>query len=158
MRHADESLGFINDDFPSQLSVPGVDDNVVLVHEDTRHYQLNGDEADEEWDRLLPSEVRLVRLGPNYRPFAVSMLHTLHCLDRLRQSLLTKPTSSVGRFHVEHCANYIRESILCAADMQLEPESDPFVPRVCRDWTAVYAEVLRNHDGFINANVSVPFK
>jgi len=148
---------FINDDFPSTLDVPGLQNKVLLVPERTTRYQLNGSDADEDWERLLPLSARLARLGPNYRPFAVSMLHTLHCLDRLRQSIPNKPDTPIGRLHVEHCANYIRESILCAADTQLEPEDGPAVLRICRDWTAVYKTVVENHKAFIDADVDVPY-
>lgn len=149
--------GYRNDDFPSTLDVPGLENKVLLVPERTTHYQLNGTDADEEWEQLLPASARLARLGPNYRPFAVSMLHSLHCLDRLRQSIPNKPITPIGRLHVEHCANYIRESILCAADTQLEPEDGPGVPHICRDWTAVYKTVVENHEAFVDADVDVPY-
>lgn len=137
---------YINDDFPARLDVPGLDDKVILTSEQTVHYGLNGTEADEEWEALLPLSVGrgVVHLGPHYRTFAVTMLHTLHCLDRMRHSIFAKPIGSGNIKHIEHCANYVRELILCAADTQLEPEGKLDVARVCRDWTAVYAEMQRN--------------
>jgi len=137
---------YINDDFPARLDVPGLYDKVVLLSEQTVHYGLNGTDADEEWEALLPPSVGrgVVHLGPHYRTFAVTMLHTLHCLDRLRHSIFDKPVGSGNIKHIEHCANYVRELILCSADTQLELEGEPHVARVCRDWTAVYAEMHRN--------------
>lgn len=141
--------------------------------EQTVHYQLNGSDADAEWEMLLPPPVSVVRLGPHFRPFAVSMLHTLHCLDRLRHAIQEKPQTRIGLKHVEHCANYVREAILCGADTRLEPvEPEPNlslepdvgvdgnvndIERVCRDRTAVYKEIRNNHQVFVDASVTVPY-
>ncbi|KAL5523281.1 hypothetical protein ACEPAF_1548 [Sanghuangporus sanghuang] len=157
------SYSYIDDDFPPVLDVPGIDSALELIIQPTVHYQLNGSLADQEWGMLLPEPAVLVRLGPHYRPFAISMLHSLHCLDKLRHSIQEVPRTQIGRIHVEHCANYIRESILCAADTTLEPASkgeietddSQAVTRKCRDWTAVYEEIRRNHDQFVKAAVAV---
>lgn len=143
---ANTLLAYINDDFPARLDVPGLDEKVILISEQSVHYGLNGTEADEEWEALLPPSVGrgVVHLGPHYRTFAVTMLHTLHCLDRMRHSIFVKPIGSGNIKHIEHCANYVRELILCSADTQLEPEGKSDVARVCRDWSAVYAEMQRN--------------
>ncbi|KAL5522477.1 hypothetical protein ACEPAG_8493 [Sanghuangporus baumii] len=159
------SYSYIDDDFPPVLDVPGIDTALELVIESTVHYQLNGSLADQEWGMLLPEPAILVRLGPHYRPFAISMLHSLHCLDKLRHSIQEAPRTRIGRIHVEHCANYIRESVLCAADTTLEPTSKgrtniddlQAVTRKCRDWTAVYEEIRRNHDQFVKASVAVSY-
>ena len=160
-----KKIAYVGNDFPPILDIPGIDSVVQLVVEPTVHYQLNGSLADQEWALLLPRPAALVRLGPHYRPFAISMLHSLHCLDKLRHSIREPPRTPIGRMHVEHCANYLRESILCAADSTLEPvpkeETDNYgsfsLTRECRNWMAVYEEIQRNHDRFVKASVKVPF-
>ena len=116
-----------------------------MISEPTVHYALNGSDADEEWSALVPPSAGhgAIHLGPNRRSFAVTMMHTLHCLDKMRLSIFAKPTGNGDMRHIEHCTNYVRELILCAADAQLEPVDNPHVPRVCRDWNAVYAQMER---------------
>lgn len=135
---------------------------VQLIVEDTVHFPLNGTLARQEWWSLIPPlslEDGLVHLGPEYRPFAVAMLHTFHCINRIRARLVNIPHTPQTRAHVEHCFNYMRQSVLCAADTTLEPLSETYmeaygvqnidgletnVKHVCRDWSAVYREVERN--------------
>ncbi|THH03568.1 hypothetical protein EW145_g6169 [Phellinidium pouzarii] len=159
---SDRQYTYIADDFPAEIDVPGLEEQVSLVTEQTTHYQLNGSEADMEWEMLLPLPARLVRLGPDFRPFAVSMLHTLHCLDRLRHYLYETPTTNVGREHVEHCANYIREDILCGANTRLIPAGgvdgdigNLNMEYTCRDWTAVYVVIQKNHQAYVDSSGGV---
>ncbi|PSR83957.1 hypothetical protein PHLCEN_2v5561 [Hermanssonia centrifuga] len=57
--------------------------------------------------------------------------------------------------HVHHCFNYLRQTILCGANPTLEPvvpilgvrSVNAEMPRVCRDWTAVYELVEKNFWG-----------
>ncbi|KAH7914553.1 hypothetical protein BJ138DRAFT_1143692 [Hygrophoropsis aurantiaca] len=114
------------------------------------HNPINGTQADIEWGMLVPKENSgLVLLGPDSRRFGISMIHSLHCLDRLRKAIKAKPTSPSGQYHIQHCFNYIRQMVLCAADTRLDPfsgvsrEETPVSDRrmsqyTCRDWLAVY--------------------
>ncbi|KAJ8514883.1 hypothetical protein ONZ45_g7629 [Pleurotus djamor] len=146
---------FLGDDFPARLEVPGIDAPVLLMTGvPTAHYALNGTIADHEWDHLLGGPVVIVRLGPQWRPFAITMLHSLHCLDFLRKGILRPPQDKISHFHVEHCANYLREAILCGADTTLiQPPMESYAPRpverICRNWAAVYQTIRRNNEIFL---------
>lgn len=49
------SSAYINGDFPARLDVPGLPDKVIFISDQTVHHdELNGTEADEQWESLLP--------------------------------------------------------------------------------------------------------
>lgn len=87
-------------------------------------------------------------LGPNNRPFTVSLYHQLHCLDTIRVEFVLNGSHAVE--HVEHCLRYLRQVILCHADTTMEaaywledeegvePASHGYgVVHTCNDWDAV---------------------
>ncbi|KAH7884157.1 hypothetical protein F5I97DRAFT_1663037 [Phlebopus sp. FC_14] len=146
---------YVGDDFPQTFSVPGLE-KVHLYTEDTAHYGVNGTLADLEWSLLIPEgDQGFIRLGPQSRPFVVSMLHSLHCINRLRKAVVDRPSTYQAWQHTHHCMNYLRQIILCAADTRLNPlisHSDDGrmgidglnLVYTCQDWTAVYKAVEEN--------------
>ncbi|KAF8129466.1 hypothetical protein EV363DRAFT_1337236 [Boletus edulis] len=132
----------------------------TLFTEETVHYPINGTLADLEWASLVPAGNNgLVLLGPDsdVRPYAVTMFHTFHCLDRIRKAIVAPPPKTVqARYHVHHCFNYLRQMILCAANTRLNPTnhmhpsgklaSDGIgLTYQCRDWDAVYEAFEANY-------------
>ncbi|KAI9455539.1 hypothetical protein HD554DRAFT_2178429 [Boletus coccyginus] len=138
----------------------------TLLTEETAHYPVNGTLADLEWASLVPEGNHgLVVLGPDSdaRPYAVTMFHTLHCLDRIRMAIVSPSSSSSGetrtgqsRYHVHHCFNYLRQMVLCAANTRLNPTNHVLPSGMlasdgigltyqCRDWDAVYEAFEANY-------------
>ncbi|KAH7922967.1 hypothetical protein BV22DRAFT_983324, partial [Leucogyrophana mollusca] len=147
---------YIDDDFPLSFPVPDMG-LVRLTTEETVHYPVNGTLADKEWSVLLPKideKEGFVHLGPNSRPFTVSMVHSLHCLNIMREALVQAPVSHYERTHLHHCMNYARQMILCAADTRLNPLSISHnghqgidgidLTFTCRDWTVAYRALEEN--------------
>jgi hypothetical protein len=87
-----------------------------------------------------------IRLGPQYRMFAVAYFHQLHCIRFIRQGLVHPfDDGAVGHYH--HCFNYLRQWMLCSADVTLEPgdftlknftEERIGATHTCQDWKPVY--------------------
>ena len=143
----------MNDDFPESYLMPAPLKPVLMTVEESVHYALDGIASVYDWASNSPPGVGYVRLGSNHRTFCVSMFHQLHCLRLLRVSL-TDPSHPLSNMHhSQHCLNYIRQMVLCSPDLTLEPY-DPLekdfdqdrvgVTHVCRDWSAVYAELTDN--------------
>ncbi|TFK51119.1 hypothetical protein OE88DRAFT_1748820, partial [Heliocybe sulcata] len=144
---------YLDDDFPETFEIGPLPQASIFV-ENTVHYQINATDATSEWRSLFPTGGGYVRLGPQRRPFLLSMYHQLYCLHHLKDAIATpvsdKTTAQLGR--AQHCLNYLRQAILCEPSLRLEPES----PRIeelglpsgvdglelmhgqCKDWTAVY--------------------
>ncbi|KAG9308240.1 hypothetical protein JVU11DRAFT_12127 [Chiua virens] len=133
-----------------QLDLPTAPTRTLFT-EETTHYPVEGPLADLEWESLLPNGLHsVVLMGPdsNPRPYAVAMFHTLHCLDRIRRSILQPAEDIQGRYHVHHCFNYVRQMVLCAANTRLNPATvhpsgalsiDGIgLTYECRDWNKVY--------------------
>ncbi|KAA1470523.1 hypothetical protein DENSPDRAFT_928915 [Dentipellis sp. KUC8613] len=141
---------FIGDDYP--LAWPISEPAPVLVAvEPTTHYQMNGTEADEEWAAMFPNR-GIVYLGERSRPFSISMVHQLRCLDILRAATASAQgldeatrSSDLSR----HCLNYLRQALLCRSDITLDsvlgkPANAYPDTYQCRDWDHVYREMRRN--------------
>lgn len=135
------SLAYEGDDYPAYY--PLELDRVILIPEETVHYRIYADNSTEEWESVIPPGGGFVNLGPQGRPFGLSIYHQHHCLMRLRESAIEGKASG----HVFHCLNYLRQMVLCEADTTLEPvvpvPDNPWaeyigVPHVCKDWTGVY--------------------
>ena len=127
--------------------------DAIMLPEDTVHYLINGDDAQQQWETQLPTIGEgWVCLGPERRPFALTMYHELHCLGRLRLALEdgANRTYEAQAEHVQHCLNYLRMMILCRADVTLEPVIDSSLAvdltqaHMCRDWVQVYEEASKN--------------
>lgn len=91
------------------------------------------------------------------------MFHTLHCLDWIRNAIVSPPggnqseiRTAQARYHVHHCFNYVRQMVLCAANTRLNPinhvlpdgklASDGIgLTYECRDWDAVYEAFDANY-------------
>ncbi|KAJ7239572.1 hypothetical protein B0H12DRAFT_79104 [Mycena haematopus] len=123
---------------------------VLMDVHNTNRYQLNGSEADAQWDSLIPPGGGLVRMGPENEIFMLSMYHQLRCLDIIRRDYVDGSMGKNGTSPVtHHCLNYIRQMILCRGDRRLECVVDPDGAhaveirgtQTCRDWTQVYDDV-----------------
>ena len=143
--------GWVGDDYPAYYPMEVRD--VIMFPEDTVHYPINGEDALQQWETQFPTIGEgWVCLGPERRPFALTMYHQLHCLGRLRLALedSANRTYEAQAEHVQHCLNYLRMMALCRADVTLEPVVDASLavdltqPHLCRDWVQVYDEASRN--------------
>ncbi len=137
---------------------------VHLAHEDSVHYDLETDLGVAEWKATLPSGGALLYLGPEHRPFTLSIFHQLRCLDIIRETIVdfyldTSPNATYKRPElVRHCMNYLRQAVLCRADLRLEHVRAPSGPKItvsevthtCRDWTAVYAAAEKNYAEYLS--------
>lgn len=142
--------GWVGDDYPAYYPMEIRD--AIMFPEDTVHYPINGDDALQQWETQFPTVGKgWVCLGPERRPFALTMYHELHCLGRLRVALedSANRTYEAQAEHVQHCLNYLRMMTLCRADVTLEPVIDASLavdltqPHLCRDWVQVYEEASR---------------
>ncbi|KAF9457243.1 hypothetical protein BDZ94DRAFT_255251 [Collybia nuda] len=103
--------------------------------DNTQHYLMRGDTADEEWKALAPP------VGDDGEFSPVAMIHQLQCLAVIRQEYLYHAAPEVA----QHCMEYIHQSILCSADTRLETVGFSKPPHViglpgeyvCRDWNAL---------------------
>ncbi|KAJ7493679.1 hypothetical protein FB451DRAFT_1215114 [Mycena latifolia] len=125
----------------------GTLNEVLMDVHNTENYQLNGSQADVQWEALIPSNGGLVRLGPQNELFMVSMYHQLKCLDIIRRDYVEGSKGKNGTEPLtRHCLNYLRQMVLCRGDRRLECVVDPFGEhavqvrgtQTCRDWTQVY--------------------
>ena len=139
-------IAYIGDDYPAYYPLEMPD--VWLTPENTIHYQIFTDDAEREWSSIFPEGGGFLRLGPEGRLFGLALFHQLHCLARIRRAMNVRQSSE----HVHHCFNYLRQAILCEANPTIEPvipilgrrSVNAEIPRVCRDWTQVYALVEEN--------------
>lgn len=114
-----------------------------LTPENSVHYQIYAKDAAAEWKTVYPEGGGFVFLGPERRPFGLALFHQHHCLERIRAAMSERRDSE----HVRHCFAYMRQTILCEASPVIEPvvpilgrrSVNAEVPRMCRDWTQVYA-------------------
>lgn len=137
--------GYRENDFPAELPIPASKREwaVEMLVEDSLHYPMSGPLADEEWSTVMPATGPVLALGAQKRPFTVSMLHELHCLDVLRRTMVARAGPSE---EARACMNYVRQMVMCRADLTLENVRGPWgghdvdqtAAHVCRDWSAVY--------------------
>ncbi|KAH8803546.1 hypothetical protein F5884DRAFT_904063 [Xylogone sp. PMI_703] len=82
---------------------------------------------------------------PELSVYQVDGFHSLHCLYRLRNKILSDtPIAETprGHMHTLHCIDYIREQLMCHADMTLQG-TDDYVHYInnkgyqCRDFSAI---------------------
>ena len=118
--------------------------------EDSVRYSINDTEAEEEWLWTGPIGDHDVRLGSEYRSFAVAMFHELHCMRIMRRALAAgnyHRLHAIQQGHIHHCFVYLRLWTLCSADVTLEPGD--FAARnlttertgathTCMDWDPMY--------------------
>ncbi|EPQ56286.1 hypothetical protein GLOTRDRAFT_138062 [Gloeophyllum trabeum ATCC 11539] len=154
------SYDYAADDFPESYPI-GPLPEAQLIIEDTVHYQINTEDADEHWASMFPSGGGFVHLGPHYRAFGISMFHQLACLNDIRQTLATPLADrTAAQLESNHrCFNYLRQTLLCEPELRLEPESDKLnelglnevvdglgMKHSCRDWTVVYEAMESNYN------------
>lgn len=115
---------------------------------------------DGDWSQLLVPTEGWVLLGDTGRPFALSMLHQLHCLRGLRSAIIVAAREDLSAqtvSHINHCLDYLRQSILCCGDTTLEGAQSHVedgkqvwgasaygVTHTCRDWTHVF-DYMQEH-------------
>ncbi|KAA1474021.1 hypothetical protein DENSPDRAFT_308479 [Dentipellis sp. KUC8613] len=141
---------YTGDDYPLTWPIPEPGPVMVAV-EPTVHYQMNGTEASDQWNAMIPNN-GMIYLGEHSRPFSIAMVHQLRCVDILRTATAhaqgwddaTHPPELV-----RHCLNYLRQAVLCQSDVTLDsvlgnPAHAYSDTAQCRDWDVVYREMLRN--------------
>ncbi|EIM83719.1 uncharacterized protein STEHIDRAFT_62414, partial [Stereum hirsutum FP-91666 SS1] len=142
------------DDYPNRL--PLYVPPVALVFEDSEKFGISDLDAWGEWRTTdsFPKANGFVRLGPNGRPFGLSMFHQMHCLQMIRGAILAGG-ADYDYVHTKHCFNLIRQAILCASDTTLDPLDVTLDGKlagadglgqthVCRNWEKVYEFVYKN--------------
>ncbi|GJE88768.1 hypothetical protein PsYK624_048530 [Phanerochaete sordida] len=127
---------------------------VELVFESTVHYTIGNSRGALEWNSTLPSGGAVVHLGPEQRPFTVSLFHQLRCLNIIRTSIEAVYADELYDEQMSHhCMNYLRQMVLCRADTRLEPiraiegggRTVSDVGHTCADWTVVYEAAEQNY-------------
>ncbi len=156
------SAAYRGRDYPRAWPLPPLA-SVHLSHEDSVHWSIDTELGAVEWNATLPSGGAVVYLGPDRRPFTVSIFHQMRCLDILRDDIVDlysdpSPDAKVKRPRlVQHCMNYLRQTVMCRGDLHLETVRAPMGPQVtvsavthsCRDWTAVYQAAEGNYQNFL---------
>ncbi|KAK0460191.1 uncharacterized protein EV420DRAFT_255213 [Desarmillaria tabescens] len=141
-----QNYSYLGHDYPQEWNVPGLTDSEVYVYVgNSEHYALDTEPGISEWDRLLPPGGGMVHLGPNQRPFSISIFHQLRCLNIIRGGLTDSQKTADPKL-LQHCMNYLRQMVLCRADSQLQSVrrstgghvTSWSQPRVCRNWKMVY--------------------
>ncbi|TFB00156.1 hypothetical protein CCMA1212_008222 [Trichoderma ghanense] len=81
--------------------------------------------------------------------YQVDVFHALHCLNSIRQNLMSKTPPPWDEAHMLHCLDYVRSQLLCHPDLTLVTTNDleEFVldeTHRCRDYGAVVEWVHRH--------------
>ncbi|KAJ7114041.1 hypothetical protein C8R44DRAFT_881591 [Mycena epipterygia] len=131
-------------------------DEVALRIITAERYGL-GDDADEEWSKILPASGHLVHVAhesASPEPYTVTLFHQLKCLDIIRTQYKLPPSTPISS-RTGHCMNYLRQTALCRPNLRLESVDDEFghsdrnfYDTVCHDWTALYREAERNQAAY----------
>ena len=110
-------------------------------------YQVEGRDAELEWKALAPKAGGVIRLGPDKKPFRVTMLHQLWCLDKVRMEILRQNSSELPTEITNRCLSYLRQNALCQLRTHLESMRSTVPPALadinrsiyqCRDWRPIY--------------------
>lgn len=138
-------------------SIP-VREPVVIPVYDSVHYDVDSEDATEEFARLLPSGGHLVHLGVDLTTYTVSMLHQLRCLSIIGEAH-NSPLGNRSSDLPEHCVNYLRQMLLCQPNLHLEfattvggrqtRTGKPY-EAVCYDWTAIYDAAEENNESYLS--------
>ena len=120
---------------------------VVLEMDSWTRYTLR---SGAQWAALFP-DGGVIHLGPSHKPYTVSMMHQLRCLDVLRDQF-TRPVRDRDVEPTRHCLNYLRQMVTCRGDLQFDPYQyahkinavHPHAIRRCKDWRVVYERVWGN--------------
>ncbi|KAJ7589606.1 hypothetical protein C8J56DRAFT_784923 [Mycena floridula] len=122
--------------------------------EDTIRYPLNSSDADSQWESMIPTNGGIIYIGPDKKPYMLSIFHQLKCLDIVRHFYVDIVDDRDGGLDAlaRHCLNYLRQMVLCRSDLRLESVQDPDGPHAvdmhgdltCSDWRELYARVEEN--------------
>ncbi|KAF5358572.1 hypothetical protein D9757_012960 [Collybiopsis confluens] len=157
-------IAYIGDDYPSEI--PMLMSPAAMKFNETGHYDLF---SVEEWKTVIPKGHGWVHMGPQGRPFAVTMYHQFHCLLSIRQAIeeaMADPASqrNAGHSsHTNHCFSYLRQGLLCKSDTTLEPTKEIILPgnkigaaasgsgvlHKCADWVKVRNYVEENYETYL---------
>ncbi|KAK0201391.1 hypothetical protein DFS33DRAFT_1276289 [Desarmillaria ectypa] len=97
--------------YRQEWKIPDLSDSKAYVYVgNSAHYALGTKLGISEQGRLLPPGGGIVHLGPNQRPFSISMFHQLRCLNIVRGELMDSQ-KVVDSQLLQHC--YLRQMILC---------------------------------------------
>ncbi|EIW87443.1 hypothetical protein CONPUDRAFT_161974 [Coniophora puteana RWD-64-598 SS2] len=150
-------------DYPNEVPFP--------FHKASLEFKIHesyGVHESSNWATIIPrGRHGWVRLGPQGRPFAVSMYHQMHCINAIRRAVIVAQDPALigtlraqGEFkHAEHCFDYLRQTVTCNADTSLEVlgnwtlldgsvvegTSSDGILHECRDWTQVRRYVMDNY-------------
>ncbi|KAF9476009.1 hypothetical protein BDN70DRAFT_882971 [Pholiota conissans] len=141
---------YVGDDYPEVWPIERK--SILMAFDNPKHFRLDTEDGAAEWAALVPQN-GVVHLGPYRRPFTISMMHQLKCLDILRQEMVReRPKDEQPTVLSRHCLNYVRQMVMCHGDLELE--SFQFASHKnpidwhgvyeCKDWEAVYNEVKWN--------------
>jgi hypothetical protein len=134
--------------------------DVRVYIEDSVHFQTQSS-YDAEWDSLFPHD-GLVYLGDKRQPFTPSIFHQLRCLNFVRKAVVDLSSRNVTEAIppsdlTRHCISYLRQMVLCRGDPELDivlgkpnPNVAPGIYQ-CKDWSAVYRELEKNHALYLHA-------
>ena len=75
------SIAYEGFDYPEFWPLPAVPP-VALVVEETSHYPITGESAQDEWASTASVGFGYLRLGPNQSAFALSMFHQVRLAER----------------------------------------------------------------------------
>ncbi|KAF9463670.1 hypothetical protein BDZ94DRAFT_595496 [Collybia nuda] len=151
---------YVGSDHPSEL--PILNNPAAMIFNDTDRYDLYNTS---EWNTLIPQGHGWVHLGPQRRPFSVTMYHQFHCLLSIRRAILSvkkDPSSqapAAKSSHTNHCFSYLRQGLLCKSDLTLEPTHTVRLPdgnlgrasfgngvlHRCHDWVQIRDYVEQNY-------------
>lgn len=152
--------GYADGDYPETWPVERP--TVLLASDATQRFRLNTSEGAAEWSAIVPGD-GLVRLGPSWEPYTISMLHQLRCLAILRRDVVREGAASGGPTALgRHCLNYLKQMVLCRGDIKVESmryktHKDPIDLLgiyECRDWGAVYDAVRENQQAYKSSQTS----
>lgn len=139
-------------------------DTVKLSMENSVHYDIDTPLGITEWNSTLPSSGGMLYLGPDRRPFSISMFHQLRCLDILRAEIVLQAkrkesgeTNRPASMLAVHCMNYMRQMVMCRSNLRLESVRKsagahvtvPYVTHKCKDWSRVYEAAETNWEEYL---------
>ncbi|UKZ83799.1 hypothetical protein TrVFT333_011612 [Trichoderma virens FT-333] len=86
---------------------------------------------------------------PSQSIYQVDVFHALHCLNSIRQNLMSETPPPWDETHMLHCLDYVRSQLLCHPDLTLVTTNDleEFVldeVHTCRDYSAMVDWVHRH--------------
>ncbi|QYT06108.1 hypothetical protein H0G86_012974 [Trichoderma simmonsii] len=154
----------------SKISLDGLSQlgsyNTSMKFQDGSKHMADSHDADNYWRDLLDSGgvislntewARKQGLRPSAQSptdpsqsiYQVDVFHALHCLNAIRQNLMSETPPPWDETHMLHCLDYVRSQLLCHPDLTLVPTNDleEFVldeVHTCRDYNAMADWVYRH--------------